>query len=54
MFPLLKNVGDMSMTINYRPDSLLSVVSQAFEKLVNNLEKCSFQVRYLALFRISQ
>ena len=40
-----KNVGERSTAENYCPDSLLSVVSKVFEKLVNNrivdyLEKC--------------
>ena len=40
-----KNVGERSTAKNYRPISLLSVVSKVFEKLVNNrivdhLEKC--------------
>ena len=44
--PVFKNVGEMSTAKNYRPVSLLSVVSKTFEKLVNNrivdhLEKCS-------------
>ena len=43
--PVFKNVGERSTTKNYRPVSLLSVVSKVFEKLVNNriadpLEKC--------------
>ena len=43
--PVFKNVGKMSTAKNYCPVSLLSVVSQVFEKLVNNrivdhLEKC--------------
>ena len=43
--PLFKNVGERSTAKNYRPVSLLSVVSKVFEKLVNNrivdhLEKC--------------
>ena len=43
--PLFKNVGERSTAKNYRPGSLLSVVSKVFEKLVNNrivdhLEKC--------------
>ena len=43
--PVLKNVGERSTAKNYRPVSLLSVVSKVFEKLVNNrivghLEKC--------------
>ena len=45
MFPVFKNVGERSTAKNYRPDSLLSVVSKGFEKLVNNrivnhLENC--------------
>ena len=45
--PVFKNVGERSTAKNYCPVSLLSVVSQVFEKLVNNrivdhLEKCSF------------
>ena len=43
--PVFKNVGERSTAKNYRPTSLLSVVSKVFEKLVNNrivdhLEKC--------------
>ena len=43
--PVSKNVGERSTAKNYRPVSLLSVVSKVFEKLVNNrivdhLEKC--------------
>ena len=37
MVPLFKNVGERSTAKNYRPVSLLSVVSKAFEKLVNNM-----------------
>ena len=42
---VLKNVGERSTAENYRPISLLFVVSKVFEKLVNNgivdhLEKC--------------
>ena len=42
---VFKNVGEGSTAKNYRPVSLLSVVSKVFEKLVNNgildhLEKC--------------
>ena len=36
MVPVFKNVGERSTTKNYRPVSLLSVVSKVFEKLVNN------------------
>ena len=43
--PVFKNFGERSTAKNYRPVSLLSVVSKIFEKLVNNriadlLEKC--------------
>ena len=45
--PVFKNVGERSTAKNYRPVSLLSVVSKVFEKLVNNtivdyFEKCGF------------
>ena len=43
--PVFKNVGERSTAKNYRPVSLLSVVSKVFEKLVTNrivdhLENC--------------
>ena len=46
MVPVFKNVGKRSTAKNYRPVSLLSVVSKVFQKLVNNriiddLEKCA-------------
>ena len=34
--PVFKNVGERSTAKNYRPVSLISVVSKVFEKLVNN------------------
>ena len=34
--PIVKNVGERSTAKNYRPVSLLSVISKVFEKLVNN------------------
>ena len=34
--PVFKNVGERSTAKNYHPVSLLSVVSEVFEKLVNN------------------
>ena len=45
--PVFKNVGERSTAKNYRPVSLLSVVSKVFGKPVNNrvvdhLEKCGF------------
>ena len=36
MVPVFKNVGERSTVKNYRPVSLLSVVSKVLEKLVNN------------------
>ena len=36
MVPVFKNVGERSTSKNYRPVSLLFVVSKVFEKLVNN------------------
>ena len=45
MAHVFKNVGERSTAKNYRPVSLLSVVSKVFEKFVNNTivdhpEKC--------------
>ena len=34
--PIIEKVGESSTARNYRPVSLLSVVSRVFEKLVNN------------------
>ena len=36
MVPVFKNIGERSIAKNYRPVSLLCVVSKVFEKLVNN------------------
>ena len=36
MVHVFKNAGERSTAKNYRPVSLLSVVSKVFEKLVNN------------------
>ena len=36
MAPVFKNVGERSTAKNFCPVSLLSVVSQIFEKLLNN------------------
>ena len=36
MVPVFKNVEERSTAKNYRPVSLLSVVSKVFEKLLNN------------------
>ena len=57
--PVFKNVGDRSTAKNYRPVSLLSVVSKVFEKLVNNrmvdhLEKCGLFSDFQYGFRSSQ
>ena len=43
--PVFKNAGERSISKNYCPISLLSVVTKVFQKLVNNrivdhLEKC--------------
>ena len=57
--PVFKNVGERSTAKNYRPVSLLSVVSKVFEKLVNNrivdhLEKCSLFSDFQYGFRSSR
>ena len=57
--PVFKNVGERSTAKNYRPVSLLSVVSKVFEKLVNNrivdhLEKCDLFSDFQYGFRSSQ
>ena len=55
MVPVLKNVGERSTAKNYRPLSLLSVVSKVFQKLVNkrivdHLEKfCLFLIPSMIL-----
>ena len=56
--PVFKNVGERSMAKNYRPVSLLSVVSKVFEKLVNNrivdhLDKCGLFSDFQYGFRSS-
>ena len=56
--PVFKNVGERSTAKNYRPVSLLSVVSKVFEKLVNNrivdhLEKCGIFSDFQYGFRSS-
>ena len=40
MVPAFKNVRKRSVAKNYNPDSLLSVFSKVFERLVVNLQKC--------------
>ena len=57
--PVFKNVGERSTAKNYRPVSILSVVSKVFEKLVNNrivdhLEKCSLFSDFQYGFRSSR
>ena len=59
MVPVFKNVGERSTAKNYRPVSLLSVVSKVFEKLVNNrivdhLEKCGLFTDFQYGFRSSR
>ena len=57
--PVVKNVGERSTAKNYRPVSLLSVVSKVLEKLVNNrivdhLEKCGLFSDFHYGFRSSR
>ena len=57
--PVFKNVGERYTAKNYRPVSLLSVVSKIFEKLVNNrivdhLEKCGLFSDFQYGFRSSR
>ena len=57
--PVFKNVGERSTAKNYRPVSLLSVVSKVFEKFVNNrivdhLEKCGLFSYFQYGFRSSR
>ena len=57
--PVFKNIGESSTAKNYRPVSLLSVVSKVFEKLVNNrivdhLEKCGVFSDFQYGFRSSR
>ena len=57
--PVFKNVGERSTAKNYRPVSLLSVVSKLLEKLVNNsivdhLEKCGLFSDFHYGFRSSR
>ena len=59
MVPVFKNVGEWSTATNYRPVSLLSLVSKVFEKLVNNrivdhLQKSSTFSDFQYRFRSSQ
>ena len=57
--PVFKNVGERSTAKNYRPVSLLSVVSNVFEELVNNriannLEICGLFSDFQYGFRSSR
>ena len=57
--PVFKNFGERSTAKNYRPVSVLSVVSKVFEKLVNDkivdhLEKCGLFSDFQYGFRSSQ
>ena len=57
--PVFRNVGERSTAKNYRPVSLLSVVSKVFEKLVNirivdHLEKCGLFSDFQYGFRSSR
>ena len=58
LVPVFKNAGDRSTAKNYSPVSLLSVVSEVFENLVNNrivghLEKCGLFSHFQYGFRSS-
>ena len=57
--PVFTNVGERSTAKNYRPVSLLSVISKVFEKLVNNrivdhLEICGHFSYFQYGFRCSR
>ena len=57
--PVFKNFEEKSTTKNYRPVSLLSLVSKIFEKLVNNrivdhIEKCGLYSDFQYGFRSSR
>ena len=57
--PVFQNIGERSTAKNYRPASLLSVVSKVFEKLVNyrivdHLEKCGLLSDFQYDFRSSR
>ena len=59
MVPVFKNVGERRTVKNYRPVSLLSVVSKVFERLINNnivdhLVKCSLFSNFKYGFRSCQ
>ena len=57
--PVFKDVGERSTAKNYRPVSLISVVSKVFEKLLHNrivdhLEKCDLFSDFQYGFRSSR
>ena len=59
VFPVFKNVRERSTAKNYRPVSLLSVVTKVFEKLaskriVDHLEKCGLFSDFHDGFRSSR
>ena len=59
MVSVFRNVGERSTAKNYHPVSLLSVVSKAFEKLINtrlvdHLEKCDLFSDFRYGFRSSR
>ena len=59
VIPIFKIAGECSGVKNYRPASLLSVVTKVFEKLVNNgivdhLGKCGFFSDFQYGFRSSR
>ena len=59
MAPVFKNIGERSTAKNYRPVSILSMVSKVFEKLVNNrivdhLKKCGLFSDFQYGFRSSR
>ena len=51
MIPVFKNAFERSTAKNYRPISLLSLVSKVFEKIVNN--RLAITSRNMAFFIIS-
>ena len=58
MVPVFKNVGERSIAKSYSPDSLLSAVSEVFEKVVNDRivdqpEKCGHFSDFQYSFRSS-
>ena len=52
--PVFKNAGKRSFAKNYRPVSVLSLVSKVFEKLVDHLEKCGLFSDFQDGFRSSR